>query len=229
MPKLTKRYVEAIQPDSDKTLKFWDSELKGFGVIVLPSGRRTYCVEYRNADKVKKRLKIGIHGPLATEEARNLALIQLGKVAHGQDIATQIKQVRNTPTMNELAQDYVERHGQKKRLSSLKGDQRLLKNVILPAFGTQRVALITRRDLEELHMGLSKEPYKANRTMALLSKMFSLAVSWEWRQDNPVKGIQKYQEEKRDRWLNEEELQRLWNVLDQHPRSLSANIFKFYS
>ena len=54
MPKITKRFVDSIIPDTEKTLKFWDSELKDFGLIVLPSGRQTYCVEYRNEDRVKK-------------------------------------------------------------------------------------------------------------------------------------------------------------------------------
>lgn len=57
--------------------------------------------------------------------------------------------------------------------------------------------------------------------------MFSLAISWEWIEDNPVKGIEKYQEEKRDRWLNQEELDRLWAVLDKYPTHLTAYIFKF--
>ena len=46
MPKITKRFVESITPQPVKTLQHWDSELKGFGVLVLPSGRRTYFVQY---------------------------------------------------------------------------------------------------------------------------------------------------------------------------------------
>ncbi|WP_052046377.1 tyrosine-type recombinase/integrase [Candidatus Paracaedibacter symbiosus] len=56
--------------------------------------------------------------------------------------------------------------------------------------------------------------------------MFSLAVSCGWRTDNPAKGIQKFQEEKRDRWLNNEELQRLWAVLDKYPSHLTTYVFK---
>ena len=70
MPKLTKRFVESIVPDPLKPLKFWDDEIGRFGVIVLPSGRRTYCVEYRNVYRVQKRLKIGVHGQITAEEAR---------------------------------------------------------------------------------------------------------------------------------------------------------------
>jgi integrase len=227
MPKFTKRFVEAITPDPEKTLKYWDSELKGFGLIVLPSGRRTYCVEYRNADRAKKRLKIGVHGQIATEEARDLAKKKMGQVAHGEDPATQKKQVSTLATMEDLAHNYLERHGYKKRPKSLQEDQKLLQNIILPTLGRLKVPYVTRRDMESLHKHLQDTPYQANRTLALLSKMFSLAVSWEWRDDNPASGIEKYQEEKRDRWLNGEELDRLWDVLERHSNQMTAYVFKF--
>ena len=60
MPKLTKRFVESIVPDIQKMIKHWDSELKGFGLIVLPSGRRTYCVQYRNIQRIQKMFKIDL-------------------------------------------------------------------------------------------------------------------------------------------------------------------------
>jgi integrase len=227
MPKITKRFVDSITPDVEKTLKYWDSELKGFGVIVLPSGRCTYCVEYRNLDRVKKRLKIGVHGHITTEEARELAKRRLGQVAHGEDPAADKKYTNTLVSMEDLAQNYLERHGYKKRPKSLYEDEKLLRNIILPTLGKLKVPFVTRRDIESLHKSLQDKPYQANRTLALLSKMFSLAVSWDWRLDNPVLGIERYQEEKRDRWLDQEELDRLWEVLDQYPTHLTAYVFKF--
>ena len=85
MPKFTKRFVESIVPDTQKMTKYWDSELKGFGLIILPSGRRTYCVQYRNAQRVQKMFKIGTHGQITTEEARVLAKKYLSGVVHGHD------------------------------------------------------------------------------------------------------------------------------------------------
>jgi integrase len=227
MPKITKRFVDSITPDAEKTLKYWDSELKGFGIIVLPSGRCTYCVEYRNMDRVKKRLKIGVHGQITTEEARELAKRRLEQVAHGEDPAADKKHTNTLASLEDLAQNYLERHGYKKRPKSLYEDEKLLKNVILPTLGRLKVPYVTRRDIESLHKSLQDKPYQANRTLALLSKMFSLAVSWDWRLDNLVLGIERYQEEKRDRWLDQEELDRLWEVLDQYPTHLTAYVFKF--
>jgi integrase len=227
MQKLTKRFVESIAPDPVKTLKFWDAELKGFGLIILPSGRRTYCIEYRNADRIKRRLKIGVHGVITTEEARDLAKKGLGQVAHGEDPAEDKKQVNNLVTMEELANNYLDRHGYKKRPKSLYEDQKLLQNIILPALGRLKVIYITRRELEALHKHYQDTPYQANRALSLLSKMFNLAISWGWRDDNPAANIQKYQEEKRDRWLNQEELDRLWEVLERHSDHMTAYVFKF--
>ncbi|MBX9787036.1 MAG: Arm DNA-binding domain-containing protein [Alphaproteobacteria bacterium] len=197
MFKFTKRFVESITPDPQKIIKLWDSELKGFGLIVLPSGRRTYCIQYRSAQRVKKMFKLGTHGQITTEEARSLAKKYLSGVIHGQDPVAMKKETRGLPTMNDLASDYILYHAEKnKRPKSLQEDQRLLKNIILPVFGNQQVAYLRRRDIETLHLEHKKTPYQANRVLALLSTMFTLANAWGWREDNPAKGIKRYQEKK---------------------------------
>lgn len=141
---LTKRFVESITPDPQKMIKFWDTELKGFGLIVLPSGRLTYCVQYRNAQRVQKMFKLGVHGQITTEEARSLAKKQLSGVVQGHDHANIKKENRDLPTMNDLAHDYLLHHGDKKRPKSLKEDQRFLKNIILPSLGNKLITNISR-------------------------------------------------------------------------------------
>ena len=76
---------------------------------------------------------------------------------------------------------------------------------------------------EAIHASLQDRPYQANRVLALLSKMFNLAAHWQWRPDNPAKGIKRYDEEKRNRWLSDEELRRLCRVLDEHPNQRASN------
>ena len=227
MPKLTKRFVESIAPDSHKPLTHWDSDLKGFGVVVMPSGRRTYCIQYRNQYRALKRLKIGVHGHLTTEEARDLAKKRLGQVAHGEDPAEQRKVNKALPTMSDLVNEYFERHGEFKRAKSQREDRDMANNFILPAFAKIPVFQVTLREVQYLHLKLKDTPYRANRVLSLLSKMFTLAISWDWRETNPVIGIDKYREEKRDRWLNQEELDRLWEVLDRHSNLMTAYVFKF--
>src|SRR3990167_8579472 len=100
MPNITKRFVESITPDPHKLSQFWDTSLKGFCVIVLPSGRRTYCIQYRNQHRVVKRLKIGVHGQVTTEEARALARKHLASITHGEDPVQGKKQAQSLFSMN---------------------------------------------------------------------------------------------------------------------------------
>ncbi|MBY0501375.1 MAG: tyrosine-type recombinase/integrase [Alphaproteobacteria bacterium] len=227
MSKITKRFVESIIPHSRKTLIFWDTELKGFGVVVLPSGRTTYCIQYRNTAYIKKRLKVGVHGQITAEQARDLAKKYLSQVVQGKDPMEQKKAEMASPRMKELATQYFERHAERKRLKSQNEDKTMLNKYILPAFGDKRVSQVTFHEIQTLHLKLKATPYRANRVLALLSKMFSLAISWGWRTDNPVLGIERYQEEKRDRWLNDEELQRVWGILEAYPKHITAYVFKF--
>ena len=79
------------------------------------------------------------------------------------------------------------------------------------------------RDIHALHVAMSDKPYQANRLLALLSKMFALAIHWGMRGDNPVKGVERYHEERRERWLSDAELKRLLGVLATHPNRRAAN------
>ncbi|MBS0186402.1 MAG: tyrosine-type recombinase/integrase, partial [Proteobacteria bacterium] len=214
-------FVEALVPDPKKTIISWDTELKGFGIIVLPSGRLTYCLQYRNKERIKKRIKIGVHGQITAEEACVIARKYLSMITQGEDPAEQKKALKHLPDIHELAKDYVDRYGKNKRPRSLEEDQKLLRNHIIPKLGDRKVSHLSRRDVENFHAALKETPYQANRTLALLSKMISLAIAWGWRVDNPVKGIPRFPEEKRDRWLNKEEISRLWKTLDDYKRPSS--------
>ena len=227
MTKLTKRFIESIVPDPHKPLKYWDDEVRRFGVIILPSGRRTYCIEYRNANHVQKRVKIGVHGQITLEEARNIAKIRLGQVARGEDLAETIRQSRNVPTVSELAEKYLEVHAEKKkRPKSIKEDKSMLKNYILKNFGTRKVESISIEEIQDFHASLHRTPVRSNRILSLLHKMFKFAVRWGWRTDNPASGIEKYQEHKRTQWLQDDEMKRLLDALDTSPYKTTAYIIK---
>ena len=91
MAKLTKSLVEALEPSKDGVkgsyLFAWDQELRGFGVQVLPSGLKSFILQYRNGEKRSRRIVIGRYGVMTVEEARKEARVLLGKIAKGVDPA----------------------------------------------------------------------------------------------------------------------------------------------
>lgn len=224
MPKLTKTIVEKAEPKSKGEVFLWDTHLPGFGVRIYPSGKRKYMAQYRTADNRQRRSVIGQHGVLTTEQARDIARDMLAEVRKGGDPAAEKRASREAPTVRDLAEDYLERYAKpNKRPSSVADDQSMLDRTILPKLGQTKVAVVKRQDIEKLHNALGKKPYAANRQLALLSKMFNLAVAWGWRADNPAKGLPRYQEDRRERWLNEQELVDLWQALSQHTNTRAAN------
>jgi integrase len=82
-------------------------------------------------------------------------------------------------------------------------------------------------DIDKLHREISKRaPIRANRVVALLSKMFALSIRWEWRADNPARGIERNPENKRERYLSGEEMARLTLALADHRDQQAANIVR---
>jgi integrase len=89
-----------------------------------------------------------------------------------------------------------------------------------------RTRAVTRRDVEMLHGSLKRTPYQANRVLSLLSTMFALAMEWKMADVNPARGITRYQEDKRERWLSLPELQRLEAALRTYPDQTAADAIR---
>lgn len=137
--KLTKRVVESIESHETNELLIWDSELKGFGVRIFPTGRRTYFVQYRNQFGGTRRKKIGVHGIITADQAREEAKKLLGDVARGEDPSQDFQKAKLKPTFEELADEYLEMHAKaNKRPKSLKEDQKMLENILLKRFGGKK-------------------------------------------------------------------------------------------
>ena len=225
--KLTKRFIESICSLKDKELLVWDSEVKGFGIRIFPTGRRTYFVQYRNSAAKTRRQKIGQHGVITADQAREEAKIILGDVCKGSDPSALRKDKRAMPLFAEFSDEYLRAYAKgNKKEKTYKEEERILKSTPLKRFRDFPIDKITTKDLQQLHQEFFEKPYQANRIRSLLHTMFNLAIQWELLSINPVTSIQKYREEKRSRWLNDEEVRNLWVVLDSYKNQNIANIFR---
>ena len=214
VPKITKRLVEAAEV-RDKDYIICDSELHGFAVRILPSGKRSYIAQYRIGTRYR-RMSLGLHGVLATEKARRKAFSILAAVKDGRDPAGERQARRSAMTVAELAERFDCEHiSIRLKPSTAREYRRNLRRFILPALGRLKVADVTRADIAKFHYDLRHIPYQANRNLEVISKMFNLAELWGLRPDgsNPRRHIKKYPEEKRERYLSPAELSALGEAL----------------
>jgi integrase len=214
MPKLTKRTVEAAEI-KEKDYFLWDDGLPGFGLRVLPSGRRQFVVQYR-AGRRPRRISLGPSTALTCDQARTRAITIIAAVRNGEDPARNRDEGRQAIIVSELAERFDTEHiTLRLKDTTAKGYRRSLERFILPAFGRLRVTEVTRADVAQLHHDMRHIPYDANRCLEIVSKMFNLAEMWGLRPDgtNPRKHIRKYAEEKRERFLSAGELRRVGEVL----------------
>ena len=169
MPRITKRTVDAIKPD-DRERVVWDDDLKGFGVRVHPSGRKVYIVKTRYQGRIIK-MTIGPHDAVSATYARVRAAEIITDARAGKNPKGRRS---NAPTMRALGErflkEYVPNHC---KPSTAAEYRRSVEHFINPRIGKLRVPDVQRSNIAALHHDLRETPYQANRTLGVLSKMFT--------------------------------------------------------
>jgi integrase len=233
--KITKTAVDATRP-STKTLKVYDTEVRGFLLVVTPAGAKSYAIEYRagsGRSAPMRRMVIGKHGVLTPEQARRLAREKLAEVTRGGDPVQARKAEREAMTVTELCDLYLAEGTAHKKASTLKADRARIEHHLKPLLGRKRVEKLTRGDIERLLVDV-----KAGKTalampairpsgsiptggsgvaaqcVTLMGTMLSFAMKRGLRPDNPAHGIRKPPVRKLTRFLNEAEIGRLAGMLD---------------
>lgn len=199
-------------------------ETPGFGCRVTAAGAKALILNYRIKGR-ERRFTIGAWPDWTVGTAREEAKRLKRDVDLGHDPLEERATDRTAPTIAELARRYREDHLPKKR--SRRDDESMLDRDVLPVLARLKVADVRHADVERLHREISKRaPIRANRVVALLSRMFNLAIRWGWRADNPARGIERNHEDRRQRFLSPAEIARLAQVLDRHPERTSASLVK---
>lgn len=173
MPKLTKRLVESTPP-RDRDLILWDSELKGFGLRVKPSGAKSFIVQYRTGQGRKwptRRVTLGRFGPLTVEQARGRAKLELASVTLGANPRAARDAAAKALTVAELCDEYlraaqagsvVTRSGKPKARSTLEIDEGRIARHIKPLVGRKRASELTRSDVRRMYEAIAAGETAAN-------------------------------------------------------------------
>lgn len=218
--KLSKRIVHAL-PARPAVYIAYDTSLAGFGCRVTSTGAKSWVVEYRphfgGRRVAKKRITLGATSAITADAARHSAREILARVRLGEDVAADRAAQRRAPTIAELAGRYMAEEIQptrKPRTTALY--ESYFRIHILPEFGTKRARDVTQGEVSQFHRKIgARTPAAANRVLTLLSGLFSWAARIGAIPEGltPAKGITKYREEGRERYLTVDELGRLGDAL----------------
>ena len=152
-----------------------DTDLKGFGIRVLPSGRKSYFLHTQHEGR-RRWTTIGDADAMAETEARSQARSVLAGVRKGQEDGP----VQPAAVAFEAVADEVFAHCRRRwKPRTLAVNLNYYENNILPWFKGRPVAGITRRDVLEWFGSLHAKPASANRSLPVLSVILRQAEVYD--------------------------------------------------
>lgn len=218
--KLTRTVVEKARP-AEKDVWIWDSVLPSFGLRIWPNGTKVFVVRYRTQAGTQRKLTIGKADLFTPDEAREKARDVLRQAKEGGDAVTDRRELRDAPTVSDLAERHKALHAVKLKPGTRRNYEILWRRHILPELGSMKVADVAVLHVSRLHADKGERPVNANRILELLSKAFDIAEDLGWRpaSSNPCAKVPAYPERERQRILTQGEIQRLLASLDHRPIS----------
>jgi len=213
--KLTDMLLRNLKPKADRYIVWADN---GLGVRVSPKGRKSFVYLYRYEGK-PRFLTLGDYPRMTLADAHKAHGGAMKKLEQGIDPGAMIvgerKENREAPTLRDVAEEYLEKWA-KPRKRSWTVDKRILEKDVLPEWGRRKAKDINRRDVIRLLDKVAERGgIMANRTLAVIRKMFNFAVTRDLVPGSPCIGVQApAAENRRDRVLSAEEIKLFWAGLD---------------
>ena len=245
--KLNEKTLREAEPKPGVSYQIFDTDVIGFAARVQASGARTFTIDYRHAGR-QRRMTIGRWPEWSVTAARERAKELRRAIDEGQDPLAARDEWRGAPRITDMIDRYIAEHLPKLAKTNAGDQVSMLKKMVEPAWGNRLVTEITKSDVAKFLdfvaegrprpckakpnnrarklQGHKPTPIRANRMGEVLRKMFTLAVEWEWRTDNPAQGFHRRIEHARERFLSPEELTRLAAVLDTAEDQRAAAIIR---
>ncbi len=230
--KLTKKLIDGLPPcpadSASREVEYSDTDVAGLRLVVNRLGRKSWLLRYTMTGQ-KRSMKLGDYPAVEVAQARQLAIDARSQAAKGIDPQGPPAGAPAALTLaGFVAQDYMPHAKAAKR--SFKDDETRLRLHVLPEFGALALEAIKTQDIQAFHdrKRVERCAATANRILALMKRIFNLAILWGKLEKNPVRGVKMHQENnQRQRYLAGEELRRFWAALDDEPNQTAADLFRF--
>lgn len=204
-------------PLPDKGRVFYhDERVPGLCVQVTAAGGKVFYV-YRWLKGRPEKIRLGTFGDLTVEQARTVARAVVGDIAKGGDPVADRKQARNVATLKALFDRWGELHASIHR-KVWPEDQRVFGKYLAP-FHNQPLNRIKPGDVAGWHgeTGQKHGTVQANRALNLLSTVFNYSPKLGYDGPNPCKGIARFREQSRDRFLRPAEMKAFFEAVLEQP------------
>jgi len=224
----TKANISALPlPPAGKRETFHDLKTNGLQIRTTSGGVKTFSVfRWVKGSRRPERVTLGRFPDISIEKARTMAAEINATIAKGDNPADAMRKFRGEPTLRDLFSDYLERHAKVHKKSWME-DQRQFDRY-MKKFSGRKLSSFQPSDFQRLHHKIGEENgnYAANRLLSLLRAMFNRAKEWgEWNKDNPTRGIKKFKEKSRDRFIQSDELPKFFQALQEEENEAMRDYF----
>ena len=220
-----------ICPDGMRQIEYCSEELPGLLVEVsnVSPGKGTFMLRYKDSGRTKY-IKIGRTYDISLADAKKKALQLKAEITTGGDPRQDKKDKRATPTYSAFMEEYYFPYVRPRKRTAQK-DEELFRLRLRRAFGDQKLNQITRHQIQAFHTAVREEglaPASCDHYLKLLRHSLNLAVDWGVLDRNPAAGVKQFNEDNKvERYLNEEELKRLLKVLHTNKNRTVCQIVLF--
>ncbi len=220
---LTGDFIARLRDTPPQTglVTFFDTDIKGFMLELRASGTGTYYFRYRDAGQKIRLSRIGKMDQISLSDARAKAYQLRQMLRDGADPKAEAHRLRDMPSFGTfITERYLPYAKTRKR--SWRCDISIIKVHLLPYFANYRLSRIARPDVIARHNAIREAGYSAstaNLALILLRFIFNCAIRWEILPQgaNPTQGVALFENNnQRQRYLTEAELQRLLTELDRN-------------
>lgn len=219
----TKNFIESLKPaKAGKRDYYKDAKVNGLEVMVTANGNKSFKVTKKKGGRFI-RVTIGGYPDLSVENARTKALEINSQIAQGVNPNEEKNQLRQEITFGELFEQYMERYSKKSK-KSWKYDEREV-NKFLSQWFKRKISAISNQEIRILHDKIRDENglYQANRLLERIRAIFNKAIEWGYKSENPSNKIKKFKETSRDRFIQQDELPRIFDALKNEDNEVTRD------
>lgn len=226
---LTDAFCRSAKAINGSLTEYSDMKERGLALRVTPGGVKSWTFRYRNQAGEQKRVSLGRLDDVPLVKARAVAAVERGGVHEGEDPSRKRKAVKTKAliaskleTVQEIGERYfieaeAGRHrpnARKKRASTLVGERRYFNRHVVPAFGKEHLADLTRARIQAFVNDVADDhsPSAARQARVVLQGIFTFAARQELVATNPCQFVTVPRFEARERVLTDAELRSVWKA-----------------